>query len=125
MAVHYTNLQFFQGAMAKHDCVADCTQLEIEGEAVYRIDRTEGRRSLNVFYSDAYEFGPAEYLGRPKIIKKGDFVLVTPSAGFGGGVHDLAQRDGVILGHFRDLMAALNWSDVWKYKPKPKKGFHA
>jgi hypothetical protein len=120
MAVHYSNLHFFQTKMVQHSCVSSCERLDVEGEAVYRIDRTEERKSLNVFYSDAYEFGPAEYHGRPSIIKKGDFILVTPAAGFGSGVSELAERDGIALGKFRDLMGALNWSDVSKYKPKPK-----
>jgi hypothetical protein len=120
MAIHYTNIKFLEAKMTEHDCIASFERADIGDDVVYRIERTGQRKSLNLFYSDAYEFGPAEYLARPRSIGRGDMILLTPAAKIGGDVTERSQKDGILVGHFREFMGALNWSDVSKYKPKPK-----
>jgi hypothetical protein len=118
MALHHTNISFIEAKMGEHDCVASFTKTDIHGDVVYRIERTKGRKNLDLFYSDAYEFGPAEYFGRPKIIGEGDIILLTPHAKFGGNVTDLAREDGILVCKFREFMGAINWDDPSKYRPK-------
>jgi hypothetical protein len=120
MAIHHTNITFLEAKMADHDCVASFDRADVNNDVVYRIERTGGRKPLNLFYSDAYEFGRAEYLGRPRSIGRGDMILLTPAAKIVDDVIDRAQNDSILVGYFRDFMGALNWSDVHKYKPKSR-----
>jgi hypothetical protein len=119
MALHYTNIKFLEAKMAEHNCVASCDRVALDSDdVVYRIERTEGRSGLYLFYSDAYEFGPAEYFGRPTLIRRGSIILLKPETKLTGNVIDRSKEDGILVGKFRTLMGALNWNDVFKYKPK-------
>lgn len=119
MPLHHTNIKFLESRMAEHDCVASCDRIELDSDdVVYRIERTGQRDGLYLFYSDAYEFGPAEYSGRPTLIRRGSIILLKPETRLGGDVTERSSADGILVGKFRTLMGALNWSDVSKYKPK-------
>jgi transposase-like protein len=87
-------------------------------DVVYRIERTGGRSGLYLFYSDAYEFGLAEYFGRPTLIRRGSIILLKPETKLTGDVIDRSKEDGILVGKFRTLMGALNWNDVYKYEPR-------
>ncbi|HEY8696418.1 MAG TPA: hypothetical protein VIM02_02280 [Rhizomicrobium sp.] len=115
--LYYTIPKYFEARMAEHNCVAACTRVEAGDEVVYRIERTNGRKSLLVFLSDAYSFGQAEYLGRPTIIRRGDFVLVArPEGGLGDVSLERAKNDGIGIGKLAKLMGALNMDDVSRYR---------
>lgn len=120
MVLHYTNIRFIEARMAEHDCVASCDRADVGSDVVFRIERTQGRPSLNLFCSDAYEFGLAEYLGRPPLIRKGDIILLKPASKCTEDARKRSGSDRVLIADFRTLMGALNWSDVFKYEPKPK-----
>jgi hypothetical protein len=104
--------------MAEHNCVSSWESIGQGNKVVYRIERNQARRSVNVFYSDSYEFGLAEYLGRPPVIRHGDFILLKPESRATEDAYTRADNDGIIIGKFKELMGALNWSDMSKYKPK-------
>lgn len=118
MALHHTNIRFLETKLTDHSCVDSFVRLDAKNDVVYRIERTENRKTVNLFYSDAYEFGLGEYLGRPSLIGRGDIILLKPQSNCTIDVWRRSGEDRILIAHFRELMGALNWSDVFKYKPK-------
>jgi hypothetical protein len=64
--LHHTIIEFFEARMSKHSRVERYTRMPIADEYVYTIERKGGFGSVNVFLSDAYRFGRADYVPRPK-----------------------------------------------------------
>lgn len=118
MPLHYTNIRFIEARMSEHSCIASFVRLDDRNHVVYQIERTEGRKSVNLFCSDAYEFGLAQYLGRPTLIKRGDIILLKPQSKCTGDAWARSREDQILIADIREFMGALNWSDVFKYKPK-------
>jgi hypothetical protein len=118
MALHYTNIRFLEARLSEHNCVASFVRLDVKNEVVYRIEQTEGRKSVNLFCSDAYELGLAKYLGRPPLIGRGDIILLKPASKCAIEAWERTGEDRVLIAHMREFMGALNWSDVFKYQPK-------
>ena len=114
-----SNISFFEQRMQEHGCVERCERLLTtdEDEYVYEIARTEGRPRVGVYIADAYEYGLADYLARPRRLSAGDFILIFS---FGPEIrHDVIERarqDRIGLGNIGKLMGALNLTDVWKYR---------
>jgi len=107
--LYHSIVKFFEDRMTAHSCVTRLTRLDVPGDYIFAIERTNGRKVVNVFLSDAYYFGEADYLGRPKQIKRGDFILIArPEGGFSCSVAARAKEEGIGIGAIGRLMGALN-----------------
>jgi len=112
--LHHTIVSFFEARMTKHSRVERFTRMLIADEYVYAIERTDGFGSVNVFLSDAYRFGRADYVGRPNQITRGDFILIArPEADFDVSLVERARKNGIGIGKIGKLMGALNYKSVW------------
>ncbi|QAY96869.1 hypothetical protein CWB41_14940 [Methylovirgula ligni] len=108
--------------MGEHNCVSEYTRLDVANEYIYQIKRTAGRSTVRVFLSDAYDFGLADYLGRPRKLRSGDFILIArPESKFDGDLVERAKKDGIAIGQIGKLMGALNLNDMSSYKSPEEK----
>jgi hypothetical protein len=106
--IHYSAIQFFESRMSEHSAVRQYVRLPIANECVYKITRST-LPDLNVMLSDAYRFGIADYVGRPRCIGRGDFILVPPHCNDYYSAIDRATKEGVGIGKIREFMGALNF----------------
>jgi hypothetical protein len=115
-----SHVSYFEKRMQEHSCVERCERLLTgnEDEYIYELSRTEGRPPVRVHIVDTYEYGMADYLARPRQIRAGDFILVVSfGPELSHAVIERARADRIGMGDVRRLMGALNWSEVWKYRP--------
>jgi len=107
--------------MNNHDCVLSCTRVNYPSDYIYLIERTKSRPPVNVYLSDSYDFGLAEYLGRPPLLGRGDFILIArPEACWDFSLVERAWLDGIGIGGIAKLMGALNRERIWEYVPPEK-----
>jgi hypothetical protein len=115
-ALHHSTIRFFESKMSVHNRVMRWTRLPDNSYVLYRIERTNDLDNCNVFLSDAYNFGYADYIGRPEIIGIGDYVIVArPESSFDMGLIQEARYDQIGLGRIGAFMGALNSSRIWEY----------
>jgi hypothetical protein len=109
--------------MDSHSCVASYTRLAVDEEFLYRIQRKSGLPPVVVHLSDAYEYGLAEYLARPRQIGEGDFIIIArPEArAVAHSVIQSGRDDKIGIGKIGKLMGALNSHTVWTYVPPEDK----
>ncbi|MGB8898891.1 MAG: hypothetical protein WCC90_06440 [Methylocella sp.] len=121
--LHYSIVNFFETRMANHNRVQRYTRISVADEYIYKIDRSAGLKSVNVFLSDAYRYGYADYLARPKHIRRGDFILIVrPEAGFDEAITERARKDGIGIGKIGKFMGALNTPAMCNYiSPEERK----
>jgi hypothetical protein len=120
--LHHTIVSFFEAKMSAHSRVERFTRLPIEDEFIYLIERNNNLGSLNVLLSDAYEYGRPEYLGRPRKIGSGDFILIAkPDAILDPAVVELAKKDRTGIGFIGKFMGALNFASFWDYDPPDRR----
>jgi hypothetical protein len=122
--LHHTIIAFFEKKMADHNRVRKWTRLQVADEFIYFVERSDALLPLNVFLSDAYSFGRADFLGRPRNIKAGDYILIArPEASYGSpAFYEELQNGKIGIGKIGELMGALNYPNVWEYeKPADKK----
>jgi hypothetical protein len=122
-SLHNQIVEFFQSRMATHTSVARCTRLNVADEYLYSIERKDGLEPINVLLSDAYWYGHAAYVGRPKQIRRGDFIIIArPEADFDEALIEPARKDGIGIGKIGKFMGALNKRNVCDYiSPEEKK----
>jgi hypothetical protein len=118
--LHYSIVNFFETRMANHNRVQQCTRISVADEYIYKIDRSAGLKSVNIFLSDAYRYGYADYLARPKHI---DFILIVrPEAEFDEAIPERALKDGIGIGKMGKFMGALNAPAMYNYiSPEERK----
>jgi hypothetical protein len=104
--------------MTEHEGVVSVEHTEISNGVLYKIALTKGRPSLNVFYSDAKQFGPAEYLARPHEIGRGDMILIQPLSRLQGDVDKLSSNDGILIATHEEFLRAINYRDIAKSEPQ-------
>jgi hypothetical protein len=121
--LHRQIVEFFESRMATHTCVARCTRMNVADEYIFSIERKDGLGPVKVLLSDAYRYGYADYLARPKQIRHGDFIIVArPEADFDEKLVERARQDGIGIGKISKFMGALNRRLVCDYtSPEEKK----
>jgi hypothetical protein len=103
--------------MDEHDRVEQCRQITVEGEYVFEIERKSPLPTVRVHLSDAYDYGHWEYTSRPKLIGRGDFILIAGfNTRFDESLVEIARKDGIGIGGIGKLMGALSWEKVWLYQ---------
>ena len=113
--LHYTIIQFFEKRMNEHGAVASLQRLPVEDEIIYEIARRNHGDTIRVWLADHYRFGEADFLNRPKEIRRGDFILIArPEAGPELASDEHAQ---IAVGKIGILMGALNRKQMWTYSP--------
>src|ERR1700732_1802655 len=114
--LHYSTINFFEARMSGHSRVERCTRIAGVNEYLYTIERKGGLTSVNVFLSDAYRYGHADYVARPKQLKRYGFILIArPESSFDHTLIEQARLDGIGIGKIGKLMGALNSSNVCDY----------
>jgi hypothetical protein len=114
--LHHSTVTFFTTKMGEHNCVRQCTRIMPNDEYIYRLDRTNQLSSVNVYLSDAYHFGYADFLGRPDNIRRCDFILIArPEADYDPDLTQEAKLAGIDLGKIGKLLGALNYNNVYEY----------
>jgi hypothetical protein len=111
-----SGVTFFLERMESHNKVETCNRLNDEMEYLFEVTRKDGLPTLTVHLSDAYRYGSWEYLSHPRLIGKGDFILVAGFASVDGAVVEMARKDGIGVGKIGKLMGALNLERVWEYR---------
>jgi hypothetical protein len=115
--VHRSTLDFFQAKMLTHSRVRRCEQLRVPDDFVFVVERTDNLSTVRVHLADAYSYGLPDYAGRPKQIRKGDFILIArPEATFDESLIERARKDGIGIGKLAKFMGALNVSNMETYK---------
>jgi hypothetical protein len=90
--------------------------MNVANEYLYSIGRRDRLPSVVVLLSDAYRYGSADYVGRPKQIGPGDFIIIArPEADFDAALVERARDDGIGIGKIAKFMGALNWRNVSEY----------
>jgi hypothetical protein len=105
-----------------HDRVLRFAEISDDENYVFRVIRTPGLPDVKVHLSDAYNYGEMDYLQRPAILNRGDFVLIAkPEGNYFSEDVERARRDGIGLGKIGKFMGALNCKQVWLYKTPEEK----
>jgi hypothetical protein len=121
--LHISAVKFFLERMDGHDRVEQCRQVKAEGEYVFEIERKDNLPRVTVHLSDAYDYGHWEYASRPKLIGRGDFILIAGfNTRFDSSLVEIAREDGIGIGGIAKLMGALNWEKVWLYRSPEERG---
>lgn len=112
--LHPQVLAFFTARMQGHTRVQSCTRDNTTAtEYIFEIKRTDGLPAVKVHLSDAYDYGLAEYLVRPRQVAF--IVIARPEAGFDRSLCNRGRREGIGIGKIGKLMGALNSRDLSTY----------
>lgn len=101
--------------MSTHSAVEKCKLLKNEDEYIYEVKRSRFQDTVRVWLSDLYSFGNADFIDRPKEIKKGDYILIARPEAMVYPTSD--EHSGIGIGKLSDFMGALNKKEMWKYVP--------
>lgn len=117
--LHHQIIDFFVARMSEHSRVDSCIDISDGNNYIFKITRHGGLPAVTVHLSDAYTYTLHEYIGRPAILRKGDYILVArPEASFRPELAKTAKDDGLGLGKIGDLMGALNARVPAEYRRK-------
>jgi hypothetical protein len=73
--------------------------------------------------SDAYHYDVADFLSRPKQIRRGDFIVIArPEADFDPSLVAIARKEFIGIGKFGKFKGALNFTNVWEYLSSEERG---
>ncbi len=115
--LHYSIIPFFYERMVNHTKVSRVEEIKDADNYLYRITRVGFMPPLVVHLSDAYSYVEMEYLDKPRMLQRGDFILIAkPEGGCGPEDIERAKEDGIGMGKLAKLMGALNAVQIWTYK---------
>jgi hypothetical protein len=119
--LYYTIPQFFEKRMQEHDCVKSLHRLDVDDEFIYEIVRARYDDKIRVWLSDAYLFTEFDYDNRPRLLSKGDYILIAKPEGGYSVSAELVKRVKISVGKIGEFMGALNKEKMWTYSP-PDRG---
>jgi hypothetical protein len=119
--LYYTIPQFFEKRMQEHGCVKSLRRLDVDNEFIYEIVRAKYDDKIKVWLSDVYLFTEFDYDNRPRLLTKGDFILIAKPEGSYNVSAELLKRVKIGVGKIGELMGALNKEKMWAYS-SPDRG---
>jgi hypothetical protein len=114
--LYYTISRFFEKRMQEQDCVRSLQRLPAD-EIIYEIVRGNYEDKIKVWLSDAYLFTEFDYDNRPRLLNKGDYILIAKPEGGHCVSSELIQRVKIGVGKIGEFMGALNKQELWNYTP--------
>ena len=116
--LHIQIFEFFEARMGQHSAVRSVRHWRDQDRNYFAEIARNDRGAVNVFLTDAYDFGIAAYYSRPTNVKRGWYILIArPESDYTLSAYRGAKADGIGLGKIGDLMGALNKDDVSEYTP--------
>jgi len=122
--LYHTIPSYFEDRMRGHDKVRSYRRLDSGEEYVYEIVRTGLLGRIKVWLSDAYHFTDIDFHNRPKILGRGDYILIAKPEGGWHVTPSLIVTSCVGIGKLAELMGALNSRNVWTYVPPSEEERH-
>ena len=113
------HLAFFRARMAEHTSVEDLVAIASDSHYLFKVTRSDGRSSLVVVLTDAYEFGDADEIDLPR---ETDFVVLgMPHASYDEDMRRALRRRGTGIGHVVRFMAAVNLPRPFEFQNKAER----
>jgi len=107
---------FFEHAVSAHDKVRSIDLIE---DQVYQVERRKELPQLIVYLTNLYSVGYADVLDIKA--KRRDVDCIVTISNWNAYTDDAkahASDQHIGLFTFREFMGALNWTQIWKYRPK-------